>query len=121
MATIALVTLQKASAAIVDDGLWTGNDWYDEQTKIGVRNGIPYSNNWYGDRRIKAPLTIDGEVENHLERENVMRVKSLFSAQQFEEGFPHRDPLYTYDNFLKAISKFPNFCNESNFDNWTVE
>ncbi len=40
---LALVALE-ASAAIVSDGLWTGNDWYDTKTEIGVRNGIPYSN-----------------------------------------------------------------------------
>jgi hypothetical protein len=28
----------------VDDGPWTGNDWYDEEQKIGIRNGVPYSN-----------------------------------------------------------------------------
>ena len=31
--------LSWASAAIVEDGLWTGNDWYDENLKIGVNNG----------------------------------------------------------------------------------
>ena len=33
-----------SEAAIAEDGLWTGNDWYDDKEKIGVRNGIPYSN-----------------------------------------------------------------------------
>ena len=33
-----------ASAAIVEDGIWTGNDWYDTLHKIGVSNGVPYSN-----------------------------------------------------------------------------
>ena len=34
-----------ASAAIVEDGIWTGNDWYDSANDIGVSNGVPYSNN----------------------------------------------------------------------------
>ena len=41
--SLALFALE-ASAAIVSDGLWTGNDWYDTKTEIGVRNGTPYSN-----------------------------------------------------------------------------
>ena len=72
---MALLTLENVSAAIVEDGIWTGNDWYDNETKIGVRNGVPYSNDWKVDRRIKAPLSIDGSVlENYLEKENVIRV-----------------------------------------------
>lgn len=39
------VLLLKARAAIVEDGIWTGEDWYDATTDIGVSNGIPYSNN----------------------------------------------------------------------------
>lgn len=33
----------QASAAIVDDGIWTGEDWYDDVNQIGVQNGVPYS------------------------------------------------------------------------------
>ena len=63
---------QWASAAIVDDGLWTGNDWYDETYGIGISNGVPYSNDPAIDRRLNAPLTIDGSIENdYLNFENV--------------------------------------------------
>lgn len=61
---MALLTLQNVRAAIQEDGLWTGNDWYDEATKIGVRNGIPYSHDPSVDRRIKAPLSTDS-AENY--------------------------------------------------------
>ena len=27
------------NAAIVENGLWTNNDWYDDVLKIGVANG----------------------------------------------------------------------------------
>jgi len=33
-----------AQAAIKTTGLWTGEDWYNADVKIGVENGIPYSN-----------------------------------------------------------------------------
>ena len=36
LAVMALLALENVSAAIVEDGLWTGNDWYDNDIKIGV-------------------------------------------------------------------------------------
>ena len=63
--TTALAYLsQRACAAIVEDGLWTGNDWYDSLHEIGVQNGVPYSNSPSVDRRIKAPLSIDGSIDD---------------------------------------------------------
>ena len=44
------------NAAIVENGLWTNHDWYDEVEKIGVQNGQPYSNDSAVNRRIRAPL-----------------------------------------------------------------
>ena len=53
-----------AKGAIVEDGIWTDNDWYDEEAKIGVRNGMPYSDDVKVSRRITAPLTKDGPVDD---------------------------------------------------------
>ena len=88
--TTALAYLsQWASAAIVDDGLWTGNDWYNDQYDIGIRNGVPYSDDPAVDRRLKAPLTIDGSIEDdYLTFANVQLVQSLFDEADFDEGFP---------------------------------
>ena len=38
------VLSQVTEAAIVEDGIWTDNDWYNDTHNIGVANGIPYSN-----------------------------------------------------------------------------
>ena len=66
-------------------------------------------------RRITSPLSIDGDITDiYLEQENVIRVQSFFSEADWVEGFPLAKPVYTYDNFLKAVSKFPAFCGESN-------
>ena len=51
-----------ANAAIAENGLWTDNDWYDQDNKIGVVNGIPYSLDAKVSRRITSPLTVDGFV-----------------------------------------------------------
>ena len=106
-----------ASAAIVEDGLWTGNDWYDSETNIGVKNGIPYSDDPAVQRRITAPLSVDGPVdESYLEFTNVQRVMDILSEEDWEFAFAYANEVYTYDSFLKAVAKFPAFCNESNIE-----
>ena len=76
LAAMALASMKIVNAAIVEDGLWTGNDWYDETSQIGVSNGVPYSNDWYVNRRINAALSIDGSIDDtYLEKENVIRVQ----------------------------------------------
>ena len=96
-------------------GLWTGNDWYDDAYEIGVSNGVPYSNNPVVDRRIKAPLTTEGSVEDtYMSFANVQLVTSLIDEVAWTDHFPLRDPVYTYEDFLKAVAKFPAFCGETN-------
>ena len=78
---MALLSLS-AEAAIVENGLWTGNDWYKDEYKIGVKNGVPYSNDPMVQRRLTAPLSFDGDIDDIYEDfPNVQRIKSLFSAQ----------------------------------------
>lgn len=42
--------------------------------------------------------------------ENVKRVESVISEQDWDYLFPMRAPEYTYANFLKAVGKFPAVC-----------
>ena len=59
-------------ARIVNDSpLWTGKDWYDEASKIGVENGIPYSNDDAVERFIEAPVALEGEVPDYEDFANV--------------------------------------------------
>ena len=117
---IALCTLfflqnQEVEAAIETDGLWTGNDWYDSANNMGVSNGVVYSNDDAVNGRLAAARTKDGPVSNnYASQANVQRVQSVFSQAQWDEGFPHADSIYTYTNFLKAVAKYPSFCNETN-------
>ena len=111
-----------SEAAIAENGIWTGNDWYDQTNKIGVANGIPYSNDTNVNHRITAPLTVDGSIDaDYLTRANVQRVQSILSQADWDRGFPHADAIYTYDNFLKAVAKFPSFCNESNKAEYSLD
>lgn len=43
-------------------------------------------------------------AEDHL--------RPVLSARQFARLFPHRNKVYTYEGFLKATEKFPEFLNE---------
>ena len=113
---------EQALAAIVSNGLWTDNDWYDDSVMIGVANGVPYSNDDDTQRRITAPLSVDGPVDEfYLTLPNVERIKTVFTEQMWNDGFPQANAIYTYDNFLKAAAKFPAFCNESALSDYDDE
>ena len=43
---------------------------------------------------------------------NVLRVESILSETDWNHLFPRRAPEYSYENFLKAIGKFPAFCGD---------
>ena len=42
--------------------------------------------------------------------DNVKRVETILSEEKWNYIFPLRAPEYSYDNFLKAIGKFPAVC-----------
>ena len=53
---------------------------------------------------------------------NVTLVKSLMSSATWTQSFPFNNLIYTYDNFLRAVAKFPMFCNEvSSVSTMTLE
>jgi len=103
-----------ANARIKVDGLWSGNDWYNNDAHMGVKNGIPYSEDDAMSRKLDAAMALEGGVPDYLDFNNVQRVKNIINEEEFEEIFPMRNELYTYDGLLRAIGKFPAFCGESN-------
>ena len=116
MVASSAMLLNMAEAAIAKDGLWTGNDWYDDKTHIGVKNGIPYSKDVKKQHFLKAPETIDGWIteENYKTFDNVKRVIKHMNESDWEYLFPVHNKIYTYKNFLKSVAKFPAFCGETN-------
>ena len=38
-----LTYMTTVSAAIQENGIWTGKDYYDSASKIGAKNGVTYS------------------------------------------------------------------------------
>ena len=68
-------------------------------------------------QRVKAAVrTLDNATVEQImpladtNPENVKRIESIISADDWEFLFSKRAPEYTYLNFLKAAGKFPVFC-----------
>ena len=74
-----LCKISSTNARIADDGLWTGNDWYNSDAKLGVKNGIPFSKNLQMTRKLDAAMAIDGTAENYECLDNVKRVMNILS------------------------------------------
>jgi len=65
---------------------------------------------------------VDGDVsDTYMSSANVQRIMSIFDEDDWKRGFPLADPVYTFNNFLKAAAKFPHFCNETNVTGQDLE
>jgi chitodextrinase len=118
--SIAAIIAVSVRADIKVNGLWTNEDWYNHQHKVGVANGVPYSDDTATDRAITSPKALDGPVTDYLDKANVQKVQNILSEDQWDYLFPMRNEVYTYDGFLNAVGKFPKFCMENNdTDNWS--
>jgi len=58
----------------------------------------------------EVELVKPGRKANPL---NTQLVEIIVSESDWEHLFPFRNPMYSYTNFLKAISKFPAVCSPS--------
>jgi chitodextrinase len=56
-----------------------------------------------------------------MEFPNVQRVAALLPESKYNEVFPMKNDLYTYQGFLRALAKFPKFCGESNLVNYNFD
>lgn len=112
--TIALLLVAHAHGEIVAEGPWTGNDWFEAASGVGIENGVPVGSTDEANRRITSPQPVDGDVPDYLSKANVQLVQSFLDEEDWEWFFPFRDDFYTLDGFLKAVGKFPAFCGENN-------
>jgi len=64
--SIAAIIASSVQAGIKQDGLWSNQDWYNHQHKVGVANGVPYSEDAATNRAITAPMALDGPVTDYL-------------------------------------------------------
>jgi len=44
---------------------------------------------------------------------NVQRTVQVLPESLWNSFFPNALPVYTYENFLKAVAKFPRFCDDA--------
>lgn len=123
MTTYFAVALLMAStaveAAISTNGLWTDNDHVQRIAGVTYKytNGIPGSEDADTNRRIKAPQALpESEMSDYEQNDNVVRVDKLIGIDNWNYWFSLADTGsgMTYENFLKAVAKFPYFCNDHN-------
>ena len=50
------IALMAGTVEAGDSGVWTNQDWFDENEKIGVKNGIPYGLDPEAQRRIDSAM-----------------------------------------------------------------
>jgi chitodextrinase len=80
-------------------------------------DGVPGSDDPLVHRRLTAPLACDeSSMSEYGTKDNVVRVASIVDEAKYNEFFPLKNDFFTYTNFLKAVGKFPHFCNEVNDD-----
>ena len=93
------------------DGIWTNNDW--SNTEIGVTNGVPYGITDEINQKIAASQVLMGQFPSDYDSQtNVTLVKSIITQDIWNQSFPFNNTLYTYNDFLRSVAKFPMFCNE---------
>ena len=54
-----------------------------------------------------------GKLSDFMDKENVIRASAIVSDSDWSDIFPNAASIYTYDNFLQAMAKFPKFCGEA--------
>jgi hypothetical protein len=95
-----LAMFNYTEAKIKTDGLWTENDWYNDEAKLGVENGKPFSKDAEMKRKLESAMALEGTPEDFKNFDNVKRVENLLKKADFDNFFPDKDEKYTYDGFL---------------------
>ena len=102
---------------LTKDGKWTGHDWKNVEARIKVVNGNVFGIDSATQRLISSAYPLPGEpvvdfANPSKNSENVQRVLRVLSKGAWKYLFPIAKDAYTYENFVKAIAKFPMICNE---------
>lgn len=111
---MALVMAVAANAEIVDNYYWQKYDKIFDKN-IEIKDGIPYGTDEATDHFVQSSRASCGHKDDYLTQANVLRVRRVFPIAKFNEftNEANRDCQYSYDNFLRAVAKYPAFCNES--------
>lgn len=90
--TVSLQALQQKEAELTDTPLM-------KLIKASIRT-LP---------NVEVEQIVPGRADNPA---NAKRVESIVSASDWNYLFTERSAEYTYENFLKAVGKFPAFCGD---------
>lgn len=114
---LAAALAASTQAAIVDNSYWADKHTFNETSgkNLTINAGIVSSANAATNQLISSGRTAVGHPDNYASAANATRVQRVFPEADFDSYFP--DSVYSYSDFLRAVAKFPAFCNESNSPN----
>ena len=81
------------------------------------REGDPASAGVVYNYDSNGKITWDGNKDNETLPPNVLRIIYIFDEYDFEAIFPYANDGYTYEGFLNAAWKYPNYCGEKSVTN----
>ena len=111
-----MVFATAAQAEIVSNDYWQNNhNWTDDSLSVKIVAGLVEGTSDEQTQFFQSSYIRPGHFENYTAFDNVQRVMTVFPECLWDHWTSDAaDEIYTYENFLKAIAKFPKFCGESN-------
>ena len=102
-----------AQASIVEDSFWDSHNWDNAAMELSVVKGKVTGSSEASNSFITSSHSIPGHPNNYSSLANVVRASSNFSESTWEDMTENASSIYSYDDFLKAVAKFPSFCGET--------
>lgn len=68
-------------------------------------------------RRIESARDLPGDGSNFMSLSNVQRTIQVLPEYYWNEFFPNAHDIYSYGDFLRAVAKFPRFCEDAKDSN----
>ncbi len=113
VAFASLTAIASADANIVKTSYWNEHD-LPAVSGVEIENGIALSDDPVLNNMLVEAKSRPGHPDDLSGPENVQRVERVFSEAKYDEWTTGRNAIYTYNNFLRAVAKYPAFCGLSN-------
>ena len=114
MVTAMIMIVNGIQAGISNDTWWDDQNWRNDSLELLVSKGIVSGTTDATDQFITSPRSIEGHPDDYASKPNATRASSVLPESTFNDWLPNANSIYTYQSFLKAVAKFPAFCDESN-------
>jgi len=113
MAVASLTAMVSADANIVNTDYWDSHS-VAAMDGVKVEEGIALSDDPLVQFMLVQGRSRAGHSTDIDAYDNVARVKRVFNEAKYNDWTEQRADIYTYNNFLRAVAKYPAFCGEAN-------